>query len=91
MGLFSGIVVFLIVWWVVIFMVLPWGVRPAEKPEPGHEPGAPEKPMLLRKALITTAITAVIWLAIFAVIESDLISFRDMGRALIQQSDTSSQ
>jgi len=78
MGWFTGIIVFVIVWWVVIFMVLPWGARPPENPEPGHAPSAPENPQLLKKALITTAISVVVWLVIYAVVESDLISFREL-------------
>jgi predicted secreted protein len=78
MGWFTGIIVFVIVWWVVIFMVLPWGARPPETPEPGHAPSAPENPRLGRKALITTVIAAVVWLAIYGVVESELISFREL-------------
>ncbi len=78
MGWFTGLIVFVIIWWVVIFMVLPWGSKPPEQPEAGHAPSAPENPRILRKALITTAISAVIWLGIFAVVESNLVSFRDI-------------
>jgi predicted secreted protein len=79
MNWFTGLVVFLITWWLVLFAVLPFGVKPNPDPEPGsgHMAGAPQKPMLVRKALITTAITAVVWLIIFMVIEADLISFRN--------------
>ena len=72
----SGIVVYVILWWIVLFMVLPFGVRRSEEVEPGHEAGAPANPMLWRKALITTAIAAVLWGLAYWVIESDLISFR---------------
>jgi len=89
MGFVSGIVVFLITWWVVLFAVLPWGVRSlhedeahAGEIEEGNAPSAPTRPRLLTKFLATTAITAVIWLAIFVVIESDLISFRDWAESL---------
>jgi predicted secreted protein len=75
----SGIIVFIIIWWVVLFGVLPLGVRVPDNPGQGHASSAPERPQLLRKALITTAITIVIWLAVFALIESDLISFRRMA------------
>lgn len=60
----------------VIFAVLPWGVKVPDKPEPGHAPSAPERPMLWRKAAITTVIAAVIWLLVYYLIESDLIQFR---------------
>jgi predicted secreted protein len=72
----TGLMVYAIVWWVVIFAVLPWGVRVPDEPEPGHASSAPDKPMLWRKAAITTVVSAVIWFAIYLVIESDLISFR---------------
>ncbi|WP_421709846.1 DUF1467 family protein [Algihabitans sp.] len=78
MSWFTGIIVFVIVWWVVIFMVLPWGARPPEQPETGHAPSAPENPRLLRKVLITTGLSAVVWLMIYAAVESDLVSFREL-------------
>ena len=65
MGFATGLMVFFILWWVVIFTVLPFGVRTVEEEggtvERGHAPSAPVRPMLLKKALITTAITAVLW------------------------------
>ncbi|WP_431269336.1 DUF1467 family protein [Dankookia sp. P2] len=44
--------------------------------------GAPENPRLLRKALITTAISVVIWLGIYFLVESDWLSFRTGWLAL---------
>lgn len=53
------------VWWVVLFMVLPFGVR-TENPEKGHDAGAPQKPYLLRKFIITTVISLfVTWLILY--------------------------
>ena len=76
----SGILVFVVLWWLVIFAVLPWGVRIPDKAEPGHADSAPVKPMLGRKVLATTAITAVLWLVVYFIVQSDWISFRDMAR-----------
>ena len=61
----------------VLFAVLPWGVRVPDNHEPGHATSAPERPMLWRKALITTVISAVLWGATYYVIESDLIPLRE--------------
>lgn len=74
---FTGILVFVMIWWVVIFVVLPWGVKVPEEHEPGHATSAPANPHMLRKALITTAISVVLWAIAFYLIESDLISFRN--------------
>jgi predicted secreted protein len=71
--------VFLIVWWVVWFMVLPWGVKPPATPEPGHATSAPERPMLVRKLLITTAIALVITGAIAGVVELGWLGLEDFG------------
>lgn len=79
MTVFSGVVVYVLVWWVVLFAVLPWGVRPPRDPVPGHATGAPDKPRLLFKFALTTVISIVIWVVIAAVIDADLISFRQMA------------
>ena len=78
MGFFSGFVVFVIIWWTVIFMVLPFGVRPeVDDVQPGHQVGAPSNPRLLRKVLITTAISVVLWVIINILITENVFSFRD--------------
>ena len=75
----SAVVVFIVIWWLVLFMVLPWGVRRTETPEPGHDPGAPAKPMLWRKAAATTAISVVLFAIVYVVVEYELISLRGVG------------
>lgn len=79
MDLISGIVVFVITWWMVLFAVLPWGVRRSAIVLPGNEPGAPENPRLKRKAVYTTLVTILVWCAIDALISSNLISFHDLA------------
>ena len=78
---FSGFVVYVIIWWVVLFTVLPWGVRAPEEPEPGHVPSAPARPRLVLKFTLTTAIASVLFAIAYYVIESDLVSFRETGPA----------
>ncbi len=73
----SGIV-FVITWWMIFFMVLPWGVRRPENPEPVHEAGAPENPRLWLKAGVTTAIAAVITIIIWFVVDAGWVDLRDM-------------
>ena len=61
MGLGWGIAIFFIVWWIVWFTVLPWGWRAPSQEVPGAPRSAPDNPRLGLKFLITTAITAVLW------------------------------
>ena len=72
----SGTFVFVIIWWVVIFAVLPFGVRRDEEPDAGHDPGAPKNPMLWRKMAVATVITGVIWVIVYWAGEAGDFDFR---------------
>ncbi|HAJ89959.1 MAG TPA: DUF1467 domain-containing protein [Rhodospirillaceae bacterium] len=87
MGLVSGIVVFLMVWWTVLFAVLPWGNRPSEEPVTGNVVSAPDKPKLLKKFLITTLVSAIIWLLIYGLMSLNVISFYDMAADMAAQDE----
>ena len=54
------VVVFSIVWWLLFFMLLPVGIEPSRERVPGQDPGAPARPMLLRKVLVATAAAALV-------------------------------
>ncbi|MFQ5959700.1 MAG: DUF1467 family protein [Alphaproteobacteria bacterium] len=75
---FGIFVVFVIVWWMVFFMTLPFGVRVSEETEPGHAPSAPERPRLAIKAAITTLLAAALTALVVAAVEYDVIAFRDL-------------
>ena len=79
MNVFSGILVYVLVWWMVFFCMLPFGIKNIEKPEGGNMPGAPVNPGLKKKLILTTLISAVVWGGIYTIIKSDLISFRDIA------------
>ena len=72
----TGVMVYIVIWWTVLFAVLPLGVRRVEKPGKGEERGAPERPELIRKAIITSAVAAVLWLAFYTLHRADVFSFR---------------
>ncbi len=78
MGGYTGIMVFVVTWWIVIFAVLPWGNNnPPDQVEQGHATSAPAKPKLLLKFLVTTIVTVVIWIAIDQAVRHGLVSFRE--------------
>jgi predicted secreted protein len=72
----SGLVVYAVIWWTVLFAVLPWGVRRAENPEPGHDPGAPHIPNLGKKFIWTTIVAGVVWGGFYVVNHYNLVTFR---------------
>lgn len=72
----TGIMVYLVIWWTILFAVLPLGVRRVENPGRGQERGAPERPQLLRKAIITSIVAAVLWIAFYLFHQADILNFR---------------
>jgi predicted secreted protein len=77
MGWVTGVVVYFLVWWVTLFAVLPLWVTPPDRDDPGYATGAPPRPRLLLKVTITTAASAIIWIAIYALVRSPWLSFRE--------------
>ena len=51
------IVIFVVVWWLVLFTVLPFGVQKDNEIVRGNDPGAPKNPMLKRKIILTSIIS----------------------------------
>ena len=82
MGLVSGLVVYILLWWWVFLMTLPFGVKCPDTVETGHATSAPAKPMLWRKAGITTLIAGVLFVIVYCVIVSEIISL-DTARPAI--------
>ncbi len=64
----TALAIYFVLWWVVLFVTLPFGVRNqaesgegAEPDSPGNDPGAPVKALTLRKGLWNTVISALIY------------------------------
>jgi predicted secreted protein len=77
MSWLTEFVVYALIWWVVLFAVLPWGVERDENPAPGHDAGAPKAPRLWIKMAVTTGIAAVLWMIAIWLIRSPWLSFRN--------------
>ena len=81
MGITGSIVVYVILWWIVFFSVLPVGIQSnkeafREKLE-GIDPGAPKNPKIAQKFLITTIITSIIFILIYYLVKIDLLNLRE--------------
>ena len=78
MNLASAIAIYFIIWWVVLFLVLPFGIRNAhdtgETVEEGNEPGAPVRPRLIQKAVITTVLATVVFAVFYLAQTQGLLS-----------------
>ena len=82
MNPFSAIVVYVLIWWMIFFCTLPFGIKNVEKTKDGTMPGAPINPGLKKKLIITTAISTVLWIGAYYIIRSNLISFHDMAQKM---------
>jgi predicted secreted protein len=76
MGIATTLAVYATIWWTVLFAVLPLGTRSYAEmgldPE-GGDPSAPVNPNLKRKFITTSWISALILLALLALIHFHVI------------------
>ena len=81
MGITGSIVIYVIIWWVVFFSLLPIGIRHDKKPFKnnleGIDPGAPKNPNIFKKFLYTTLITTVIFSGIYYIVINDHFNLRE--------------
>mgnify|MGYP001442991188 CR=1 FL=1 len=71
MGITGSIIVYVMIWWIIFFSLLPVGIQSnkevfKEKIE-GTDPGAPKNPKIGKKFLITTLITTIIFSVIYLI------------------------
>jgi predicted secreted protein len=80
---FTALVLYVLIWWVALFAVLPFGTKPvADADAATGWRGAPENPRMGRKILWTTLIATLIWVAFLVVQSTGWISFRNGWLAL---------
>ncbi|MCX7314417.1 MAG: DUF1467 family protein [Alphaproteobacteria bacterium] len=79
----TAIAIYFLIWWIVLFAVLPWGVRAqgADSP-PGTDPGAPQVPRLMAKLLWTTGVAGVLWAGCAYAYLSGLVSLDSLAALL---------
>jgi len=68
---------YLVIWWIVLFAMLPIGVRTQEEEgevAPGTAESAPHTPKLLPKMLATTLVASIVFAALYAIIVHRVIT-----------------
>ena len=72
------IAIYFLIWWVVLFAVLPWGVRNQEETGgviPGSDPGAPAIHKVWSKLIWTTLVATAIFAALYVIYANGLIPY----------------
>jgi predicted secreted protein len=68
---------FFLIWWIVLFAVLPWGVHSQHEGGdivPGTDPGAPVIPKLGRKLVWTTLVAGVLFAGFYFALTDHLVT-----------------
>ena len=67
----ESLVIYVIFWWLILFVTLPFGIAKDNKVIRGNDPGAPKKTLLKKKVLITT-FSSLILTVIFSIIKNEI-------------------
>jgi predicted secreted protein len=81
----SGLAIYFVIWWITLFLTLPFGVRSqheGNEAAPGTDPGAPVKALMVRKLIWTTIISAVIYGIAAAAYYSGLLDVVRLSRLM---------
>lgn len=81
----SGLFVYFITYWTVLFAILPWGNHAEINPVTGHAPSAPANPRIKQKFIATGIVSAIIWIIIYVLIKIEIINFHDLARAMSEE------
>lgn len=85
MSVITAIAIYFLIWWVVLFAVLPWGVRSQQEQGEiayGTDPGAPAIPRLLAKLVWTTVAATAIFAACYVVYVNRLLTLDALAALL---------
>ena len=81
MTLVFALATYFIIWWIVLFAMLPIGVRTQDEEgevSPGTTESAPRYPNLLPKMVATTLISAIVFAGVYAIVVHHLIALDDI-------------
>lgn len=81
MPITTGLAIFFLIWWIVLFAVLPWGVRSQQEGgeiSPGTDPGAPAIPNLRRKLIWTTLVAVAVFVVCYVIYAERLVTLEGL-------------
>lgn len=78
----------MMIFWLAIFAVLPFGNRPDEDVSEGNVHSAPSNPRLKQKFIATAILSAILWGIVFTLIQMDVIDFYDIAQQMVKEDMT---
>ena len=77
MSITGSLIVFVLIWWIIFFSLLPIDVdRKHKEMVEGVDKGSPENPKIIKKIIYTTVITLIIFIGIFMLVKYDYLNLR---------------
>lgn len=77
---FTATLLYVIIWWTVLFAVLPFWTRPVSTADQASGwRGAPERPLIGRKVLATSLVALILWAGTMLLVTSPWFSLRPGG------------
>ena len=72
-------IIYIIIWWIVFFAILPIDVERKKliKIE-GEDPGSPENPKMIRKFIYCTVITTILFIIIYLLLKFEYLNLRNI-------------
>lgn len=76
MAWLSQLAIYFVIWWLTLFIVLPWGNRPIDADDvlKGQDAGSPRRPRLWQKMVLNTVLAAIVWSIFYFGVQSGYIS-----------------
>lgn len=77
----TALAIYFLIWWVMLFAVLPWGIRSQAEDGsviPGSEPGAPALPRLFARLIWNTLVSAIVFGALAFAYAYELVSMEQL-------------
>ncbi len=72
-------IIFIIIWWIVFFAILPIDVDRSKNVKiEGEDPGSPENPKMLKKFIYCTGLTTLIFIVIYLLIQFEYLNLRNI-------------
>ncbi len=79
MSVTGSLVIFVILWWIVFFSLLPIDVNREKKGNiRGSDAGAPENPRIIKKFIYSTLITSLIFIVIYILVRYEYLNIRNL-------------
>ena len=72
-------IIYIIIWWIVFFLILPLDVNREKLIKiAGEDAGSPENPRMLKKFIYCTGITSIIFIIIYLLIKYEYLNLRNI-------------